>query len=564
MEQLAVPILGDVYDIQDTASYILNRGYTRVALQFPDHLLKVSVMVSSALRNEVKRQGQGSAPVQLYVLADTTYGSCCGDEIAAAHVNAQCIIHYGHTCLSQMSRLPIWYVFGKAIIDFEDCAQQLVEHGSRCKQNLLVLFDLQYTYAIPNIKESTYKAETLFSGHRVDILFAEIPDRAMDPQEISHGNEQAKDSVTGYGMVQTRTCEREKGGGCCLDTHIVDTEQVKEVSMTCGCKEQQNWEALTTETREAQQFNAEETNRYSLGGLRWTIPAHSTMEDTLIVWLGPEGPALTNIMLTYNATAVVRYDPDEKSLLTDVANQSKLLRRRYYLVERAKDANIIGIVIGTLGVVGFQEVICKIKRLVKEAGKKSYTLAMGKPNPAKLANFPECDIFVLVACAETALLESKEFMAPVITPFEAVIAWERGSQWTGTYSLDFRLLMEKQDLDTKIDQEKIGSVQPGECEEARFSFIKGGYIEGDPIKEPDQSSRALILSREAEQALQLQAVRNSELAIRKEAKSGVEYFASRSYQGLEVDNTSKPVPQYVLGRKGRASAYNGELVEKAG
>jgi diphthamide biosynthesis enzyme Dph1/Dph2-like protein len=26
---------------------------------------------------------------------------------------------------------------------------------------------------------------------------------------------------------------------------------------------------------------------------------------------------------------------------------------------------------------------------VKESGKKSYTLSIGKPNPAKLANFPE-------------------------------------------------------------------------------------------------------------------------------------------------------------------------------
>lgn len=38
--------------------------------------------------------------VKLYVMADTTYGSCCVDEVGAAHVNAECVIHYGHTCLS--------------------------------------------------------------------------------------------------------------------------------------------------------------------------------------------------------------------------------------------------------------------------------------------------------------------------------------------------------------------------------------------------------------------------------------------------------------------------------
>lgn len=33
--------------------------------------------------------------------------------------------------------------------------------------------------------------------------------------------------------------------------------------------------------------------------------------------------------------------------------------------------------------------IHQMKELITAAGKKAYTLAMGRPNPAKLANFPE-------------------------------------------------------------------------------------------------------------------------------------------------------------------------------
>ena len=33
--------------------------------------------------------------------------------------------------------------------------------------------------------------------------------------------------------------------------------------------------------------------------------------------------------------------------------------------------------------------IHQMKELITAAGKKAYTLVMGKPNPAKLANFPE-------------------------------------------------------------------------------------------------------------------------------------------------------------------------------
>lgn len=70
------------------------------------------------------------------------------------------------------------------------------------------------------------------------------------------------------------------------------------------------------------------------------------------------------------------------------------------------------------------------------AGKKSYTMLMGRPNPAKLANFPECDVFVLVACAQTILLDSKEYLAPLITPFEAELAFVEGKEWTGAFSLE--------------------------------------------------------------------------------------------------------------------------------
>lgn len=38
---------------------------------------------------------------------------------------------------------------------------------------------------------------------------------------------------------------------------------------------------------------------------------------------------------------------------------------------------------------GYLRIIEQMKDLIKAAGKKSYTLVMGRPNSAKLANFPE-------------------------------------------------------------------------------------------------------------------------------------------------------------------------------
>lgn len=55
---------------------------------------------------------------------------------------------------------------------------------------------------------------------------------------------------------------------------------------------------------------------------------------------------------------------------------------------------------GTLGVAGCITAAEEVRRLARAAGKRTYTLLMGKPSPAKLANFPEVDVFVMVADAQ--------------------------------------------------------------------------------------------------------------------------------------------------------------------
>lgn len=71
-----------------------------------------------------------------------------------------------------------------------------------------------------------------------------------------------------------------------------------------------------------------------------------------------------------------------------------------------------------------------------------YTVAVGKLNPSKLANFPEIDVFVIVSCPENSLLDSRDFYRPVITPFELELALNVERTWTGEYSTDFRQLMQ--------------------------------------------------------------------------------------------------------------------------
>lgn len=477
------------YEVSRTLDFIRSNNFMKIALQFPDELLKDSTMVAKTLKNEL---GKG---VRLYVMADTAYGSCCVDEIAASHVDAECVVHYGHACMSPTSKLPAFFVFGKATIDVDDCAKCLSACISASKKPVLVLYGLEYAHALHDIRTTVAGILPPESSNSA-VHYAEVPSSIIYPLEDKTLEDHQPSSVNSNrnGKVNTYT-------------------------------------------------------NYELGGLNWNVPVDHNMDDYLLFWIGSDGPAFANLVLTFNNSEVVWYAKDGK-MLTDFSSQKRILRRRYYLVEKAKDANIVGILVGTLGVAGYRHIVRQMKELLEGAGKKHYTLIMGRPNSAKLANFPECDVFIYVSCAQTALLDSKEFLAPVITPFEAVLAFTRGRQWTGEYVMEFRNL-----INSSLS-EPINSTT--EEEEARFSFIQGGYVEDSNSKENEKES-SLDLVEATEKALSLKPESMNYILFKGTATSGAEYFAARTYQGLNMEFEDPPCDSsYIIGRTGRAAGYKHE------
>ncbi|KAI0837012.1 diphthamide biosynthesis protein [Hypoxylon sp. FL0890] len=112
-----------------------------------------------------------------------------------------------------------------------------------------------------------------------------------------------------------------------------------------------------------------------------------------------------------------------------------MLRRRYALVIRLATASIIGILVNTLSVKNYMSTISTLKAQIAAAGKKSYTIVVGKLNAAKLANFAEVDGWVVVGCWESGLVEQEGLWKPVVTPFELGLALQGDESrvWTGEW-----------------------------------------------------------------------------------------------------------------------------------
>lgn len=176
-------------------------------------------------------------------------------------------------------------------------------------------------------------------------------------------------------------------------------------------------------------------------GRHFTVDEQYGLANYSMLYVGSEGPELTNFMLSWNQCPFSSFNPKTGEGRWETLDVNRALRRRLYLVERARDAQVVGIVVGTLGVANYLSVLEHLKGIIHKAGKKAYTLAVGKPSPAKLANFLEVDIFVLVACPQNSLLDSSDFYRPLVTPYEMEMACNPARTWTGRYVTDFCCLL---------------------------------------------------------------------------------------------------------------------------
>ncbi|KAI9542857.1 Diphthamide biosynthesis protein 2 [Dissostichus eleginoides] len=468
-ESNPVEKLEELYQIKDICGFITEHQFEKVALQFPDELLVDAVAVAL----EIERNSNAKP----FILGDTSYGSCCVDEVAAEHVGADCIVHYGSACLSPSKRLPLMYVFERRPVDLEKCTSAFRELYPDTHSHIIILYDVNYVHAIDDLM-------ALLSPEYPNLVVSELV--VEGEQCYSHGR---------IKRLHDDTCLSEG------DNNQLIYQFGRQFSLTSGL----------------------------------------SITDYSMFYVGQEGATLTNFMMTWNRCSFCSFDPIKMTGRTESVSINRALMKRYYAIERAKDANVVGILVGTLGVSDYLKIIQQLKEAIHGAGKKSYLFAMGKLNVPKLANFLEIDIFVLIACPENSLLDSSEFYKPVVTPFEMEVACNRKREWSEEYVTDFRhLLPGGQSHVPLADQQEEGG-------ETDMSLITGALRSQNLMSsEPEVSSFGSSV-----------VLRNQMLTVAN-TNSAASFLAERSWRGLEQNLGATPVVKAVEGRRGIAIAYEEE------
>ena len=579
----------------------------RVAIQFPDELLEDSPEVCWLLEDKIREDLELACSSDnslvatvmpfCFVLGDTTVNAGCPDEVAALHLNADVLIHYGHACLSPTERLPVLYSFGKLDFDDIDGAVQTLEEarkerkvavgsdGDNQYNNYLLLYQLGYHHAMKDLQQRWMEMDG-----DLNIVLADIPE--MCKPHNQKPKIQTNDTISQASCCQTNDENVVSGesGGCCGNdsgSALVNNATADETAKSSCCKNE-NESTCNVPVSSATIINEPAFNDINnktidkarplvVGGLELPLNKISTWEDlsnyTVIFIMGnPEEDAdnystddvttlqqrqYANSMLCFLSLphgepggGYMIYSPKHKELRKDVSPPPSLrrqLKRRFFLTQKAKDANVFGILVSNLSQQHLVNVVKSLQKIIQDSDRTAYSFAVGKINPAKLANFAEIETFVIVASPEHSLLDNeREYPIPVITPMELEIALDKMQWGMQAYSLDCQdfMLRRAEDESKENEGEDAGDEDSVDSDAPYFSMVTGRY-----------ESRKQKGSREHDLDLQALPGKGQVTEYKSEAAN---FLRQREYQGLESKVGQTEVKAAVLGMRGIASDYRTE------
>ncbi|CAK9797306.1 2-(3-amino-3-carboxypropyl)histidine synthase subunit 2 [Anthophora quadrimaculata] len=440
----------DFYEVEKCSKWINACNLNKVCLQFPDSLLPDSVEIALRLENYINKK--------VYILGDTSCGSCCVDEIAAQHINADGIIHFGHACLSPTIRLPVFHVLPKKEVDITEVVNKFKQRFKNQSEQILFFYDIAYAHKIESIYE-------ILSPIYRNLIFTLL--------------------------------------NCTSNVKFTDTKYCSSTIILGRC---------------------------------FKLSKEYNIEDYTAFFLGNDGKTFATLTVTIPAKQWYYFE-DNKVVEYGIVITPWLKRRRF-LVEKLKDAKVVGIVVATLGIKGYLEIITMIKHILKEKNKKSYILSVGKINPTKLGNFPEIDVFVVITCPENEIFDSREFLKPILMPFEVELAFNSSREHYTSCCMDFRQILPG----------GVNYIDFKASTDSDISLITGDVRHCNENAPCTDKMNALVIKNST-----------GVVAI---GKAGAEFLHGRSWKGVEQRLGKDAVHSATIGRSGLPNHYENEPIKK--
>jgi len=119
-------------------------------------------------------------------------------------------------------------------------------------------------------------------------------------------------------------------------------------------------------------------------------------------------------------------DPYDGTVRLLDQDRARIIRQRYAMVEKARQANNFGIIVSTKPGQSNPTIALNIQHQLEENGKKAVILYADEVVPDKLLDFTGIEAFVDTACPRLALDDPERFLKPIVTRDEIMVvigAW---------------------------------------------------------------------------------------------------------------------------------------------
>jgi 2-(3-amino-3-carboxypropyl)histidine synthase len=130
-----------------------------------------------------------------------------------------------------------------------------------------------------------------------------------------------------------------------------------------------------------------------------------------------------------------RYDPYQKTMTIEGYDIPKMKDVRWAAIQAIKQANRVGLILGTLGRQGSPHIFNNLRDKLEKSGLHVIPFLMAELNPKKLEEIG-VDAWVQVSCPRLSIDWSDGFTKPILTPYETEVALGH-TEWKEVYPMDY-------------------------------------------------------------------------------------------------------------------------------
>ncbi|CXI51490.1 diphthamide biosynthesis protein 2, putative [Plasmodium berghei] len=536
--------------------------------------------------------------VNLYILGDTTLNECCEDYVCSDHVHADFLVHYGISCQSFITPyIPSINIFNKINIEghFLKNINEFISKKNILEENKIsiILTDVSYINYMKQlvICFCDKNKMSFLCDEKKQKIFYEIDNKIISSKNIYDQNILVSEKKEGNNSVNN-TCT---SSNSIIDDNTFTSSDLQFTNIIIGMHRIANnmngnvyygyWDAYVEFKIDDNIFDK---YKFMCGRLLFKV-FYNTKEKTFVykivkkkhieckleneeectlnnkcaniyLFAGKEKDFTNRVILEYGSYYDI-YSYNDVTIFSNENNKiNKLLLKRYNLIEICKKVNTFGIIIGNVNLCKNKELRLLINYILRKNGKKCFTIVTNKLNSAKLENFYDIEMYILLTCSENSLLELKDFSKKIINPYEFFVAYNY-LEWNCNYLFDFYDLLNAKE----IKKEYISSLRKDKY------FTWDINSEQLCIKNENNNEQQELLLKKYDHLID----HNSTISVQDQQKfitrfqensSMCQYFMEtikenekREFKGVDINYNTEEIPIAVQGLDGIAQRYDSDL-----